>query len=159
MWLAWPQPAARVQVLPRVCRVRRDAVAATVTPSGDRSDAPEPVQPKLPRKQKKRNRKSSHPQGAFARAKAAERGTRIQRQRHQKLERMLADLPAQCDIGVEKGSVIAGIGRKKSGPSFFCECQGRLAGVLQVVHLCGQSSVALVGKNVPTISLPKDWTA
>jgi len=43
-------------------------------------------------------------QGAFARAKAAERGTRIERQRHQKLERMLAELPRQCDIGKKTGS-------------------------------------------------------
>jgi hypothetical protein len=42
--------------------------------------------------------------GAFARAKAAERGTRIQRQRHQKLDVMLKDLPRQCDTGVKKDS-------------------------------------------------------
>lgn len=36
--------------------------------------------------------------------KAADRGTRIQRQRHQKLERMLKELPRQCDIGAKKSS-------------------------------------------------------
>src|SRR5450631_3480734 len=46
----------------------------------------------------KRGRKRG-PKGGFARAKASERGTRIQRQRHQPLERMLRDLPRQCDSG------------------------------------------------------------
>ena len=40
----------------------------------------------------------------MVRAKAADRGTRIQRQRHQKLERMLKELPRQCDIGTKKSS-------------------------------------------------------
>jgi DDE family transposase/transposase-like protein DUF772 len=42
--------------------------------------------------------------GAFRRAKAADRGTRIQQQRHQKLERMLAELPKGCDLGVKTSS-------------------------------------------------------
>jgi hypothetical protein len=42
--------------------------------------------------------------GGFVRAKAAERGTRIQRQRHQKLERQLKDLPQLCDMGAKKNS-------------------------------------------------------
>lgn len=40
----------------------------------------------------------------FARAKATERGTRIQRQRRQKLSRMLSDLPRQCDMGAKTNS-------------------------------------------------------
>lgn len=40
----------------------------------------------------------------FVKAKAAERGTRIERQRHQKLERMLKELPKQCDIGTKTSS-------------------------------------------------------
>jgi hypothetical protein len=40
----------------------------------------------------------------FAKAKATERGTRIQRQRHQKLSRMLSDLPRQCDMGAKTNS-------------------------------------------------------
>jgi transposase len=40
----------------------------------------------------------------FAKAKAADRGTRIQRQRHQKPERMLKDLPRECDIGTKTNS-------------------------------------------------------
>ena len=43
-------------------------------------------------------------QGGFVRAKAADRGTRIQRQRHQKLERQLKDLPQQCDTGAKKNT-------------------------------------------------------
>lgn len=54
------------------------------------------------RKNKPRQRK--HPKGSFAQAKASERGKRIQRQPHQTLERMLADLPRQCDIGAKKNS-------------------------------------------------------
>ena len=42
--------------------------------------------------------------GRHRRAKAADRGTRIQRQRHQKLEVMLKDLPRQCDMGAKKNS-------------------------------------------------------
>jgi hypothetical protein len=52
-------------------------------------------------KAKSRPKRQKRP---FAKAKAAERGTRIQRQRHQKLERMLADLPRHCDLGVKTGS-------------------------------------------------------
>jgi len=51
----------------------------------------------------KRGRKRG-PKPGFTRAKASERGTRIQRQRHQKLDRMLKDLPRQCDSGAKKNS-------------------------------------------------------
>ncbi len=56
---------------------------------------------------KKRAAKPRQPKrskGAFTKAKAAERGTRIQRQRHQKLDRMLSELPRQCNIGAKKNS-------------------------------------------------------
>lgn len=53
---------------------------------------------------KKKAKKSQRAKGSFARCKAAERGTRIQRQRRQSLETMLRDLPRQCDIGVKKSS-------------------------------------------------------
>jgi hypothetical protein len=43
-------------------------------------------------------------QGGFVRAKAADRGTRIQRQRHQKLERQLKELPQRCDMGAKMNS-------------------------------------------------------
>jgi hypothetical protein len=55
-------------------------------------------------KRRSRKKKAKRPKHAFSRAKSAERGTRIQRQRHQKLETMLADLPTQCDIGVKTNS-------------------------------------------------------
>jgi hypothetical protein len=42
--------------------------------------------------------------GRHKRAKAADRGTRMQRQRHQKLEVMLKGLPRQCDMGAKKNS-------------------------------------------------------
>ena len=53
---------------------------------------------------KGKGRRRKNPSGSFARAKAADRGTRIQRQRHQKLERMLKELPRQCDVGAKKNS-------------------------------------------------------
>lgn len=59
------------------------------------------------RKAKKRRSKPGRPKGSkggFLKVKAAERGTRIQRQRHQKLERMLKDLPRQCDMGAKTNS-------------------------------------------------------
>ena len=42
--------------------------------------------------------------GAHTRKKASERGTRIERQRRQKLEVMVNDLPSACDIGAKKNS-------------------------------------------------------
>lgn len=44
------------------------------------------------------------PRGSVVRARASERGNRIQRQPHQQLDAMLADLPRHCDIGVKKNS-------------------------------------------------------
>lgn len=58
-------------------------------------------------KEKKRRAKPGRPKGtkgALARAKASERGTRIERQHHQELPAMLAELPRQCDIGTKKNS-------------------------------------------------------
>lgn len=57
-----------------------------------------------PAERKQKRPKQKRPKGSFPRAKAAERGTRIQRQRHQPLDRMLADLPSRCDLGVKTGS-------------------------------------------------------
>lgn len=68
-------------------------------------------QAKQAKKAKKKDQKQLSKRGrakgsksVFAQAKAADRGTRIQRQRHQKLECMLKDLPRQCDIGAKKNS-------------------------------------------------------
>jgi hypothetical protein len=55
-------------------------------------------------KKKKKPGRPKKPKGSHARAKASERGTRIQRQRGQKLETMLRDLPKNCDIGAKKNS-------------------------------------------------------
>lgn len=55
-------------------------------------------------KKKKKVRKPKRAKGSFAKAKASERGTRVERQRKQKLPQMLNDLPRQCDIGVKKTS-------------------------------------------------------
>ena len=64
-----------------------------------------PVRERFPeRPKKKRSTKPARPKGAHARAKAGERGTRIQRQRHQKLAQMLAGLPSECDIGAKTNS-------------------------------------------------------
>jgi len=42
--------------------------------------------------------------GSFDKKKAAERGPRIERQRQQKIEQMLSELPTQCDIGTKINS-------------------------------------------------------
>jgi len=83
--------------------IARDSTAIPV-----RERFPETAAQKKQKQKKKRTgkkRKSGRPHGRpFARAKASERGTRIQRQRHQKLDVMLADLPRQCDLGVKTNS-------------------------------------------------------
>lgn len=56
------------------------------------------------KKQGGRSGRKKGSKGGFVRAKAAERGTRIQRQRHQKLDRQLKDLPQQCDMGAKKNA-------------------------------------------------------
>lgn len=56
------------------------------------------------RKKKGKAGRPKGPRGKHARAKASERGTRIQKQRRQKLETMLRDLPRQCDIGTKTSS-------------------------------------------------------
>jgi hypothetical protein len=68
-----------------------------------------PVRERFPETARQKQRatrkpKLKHPKGAFRKAKAAERGTRIQRQRQQKLQHMLSDLPRHCDIGAKKNS-------------------------------------------------------
>lgn len=65
-----------------------------------------PAQQKELRLKRKREKPKGrrHPKGSLARAKPSERGTRLQRQRHQKLDHMVAQLPRQCDIGVKTNS-------------------------------------------------------
>lgn len=83
---------------------------STAIPARERF--PETVKQKMAkRREAKRKKKQAVKAGGrkrakhvFAKAKASERGTRIQRQRHQKLECMLKDLPRQCDSGVKTNS-------------------------------------------------------
>jgi hypothetical protein len=59
------------------------------------------------RKKKKQEKQTLRRQGVkrhFAKAKATDRGTRVHRQRGQKLDRMIKDLPHQCDIGTKTSS-------------------------------------------------------
>jgi hypothetical protein len=83
--------------------IARDSTAIPV-----RERFPETAKQKASKqKAKKRGGKPGRAKGSrggFIKAKAAERGTRIQRQRHQKLDRMLHDLPKACDMGTKKNS-------------------------------------------------------
>ena len=56
------------------------------------------------RKKKGQRARAKGARGPLPKAKASERGTRIQRQTLQSLDRMLADLPTGCDIGTKKNS-------------------------------------------------------
>jgi len=56
------------------------------------------------RKAAKAKQRRGKSKGPHAKAKPSERGTRLQRQPHQTLEAMLADLPRRCDIGMKKNS-------------------------------------------------------
>lgn len=72
-----------------------------------RERVPEALMEEKRAKQKKagkRKKRRGRPKGANVRAKASERGKRIERQPHQTLEKMLAELPTQCDIGRKKNS-------------------------------------------------------
>lgn len=55
-------------------------------------------------RQTKAKPKRKHTKGSFARAKATERGPRIQRQRLESLDQMLTGLPRHCDIGAKVNS-------------------------------------------------------
>lgn len=78
-----------------------------------RESVPEPLRQEKKAKKEKKNKerkraakqgKRKRAKGAFAKAKATERGPRITRQRHQKLDQMIKDLPRQCDIGAKTNS-------------------------------------------------------
>jgi Transposase DDE domain/Transposase domain (DUF772) len=86
--------------------IARDSTAILV-----RERFPETAQQKAEAKRVKKAKKKGSKPGArkgakhvFAKAKATERGTRIQQQRKQKLVRMLKELPRQCDIGTKTSS-------------------------------------------------------
>src|ERR1700676_1940965 len=79
---------------------------STAIPARERF--PETTQQKKQKKKAKQRAakqcKRTRSKGSFGKAKAAPCGTRIQRQRHQKLAGMLSELPRQCDIGAKKNS-------------------------------------------------------
>ncbi len=79
--------------------IARDSTAIPV-----RERYPETEKQKAARATRNKRGRKRRPKGSFGRAKASERGTRIQRQRHQKLDRMLKDLPRQCDMGIKKNT-------------------------------------------------------
>ena len=79
-----------------VGHIARDSTAIEA-----RERVPEAV---LEQKRAAKAKKPKRKKGSMPKAKASERGTRIQCQRHQKLEEMLAGLPRQCDIGAKKNS-------------------------------------------------------
>lgn len=92
---------AATQAQRLVGHIARDSTAIAA-----RERFPESAEQKAKTRAKKsaQKAKSTRHKGSFEQAKATERGTRIQRQRHQKLERILADLPRGCDIGAKKNS-------------------------------------------------------
>jgi len=77
---------------------------STAIPARERVPEALMEQKRAAQKKKARRGKPKHPNGAFSRAKARERGTRMKQQRQQKLFTMLANLPQQCDIGAKKNS-------------------------------------------------------
>ena len=86
--------AAVIELTQRDRLVGHIARDSTAIPARERFDEAAPAK-------RRKRAKSKRKKGAFSRVKASERGTRIQRQRRQPLEAMLADLPAHCDIGVK----------------------------------------------------------
>ena len=62
--------------------------------------------PETKAKSKKKDKaaKGKRRKGKMTRSKASERGTRVQKQRRQKLETMIEDLPKGCDIGTKVSS-------------------------------------------------------
>lgn len=79
--------------------IARDSTAIPV-----RERFPETAKQKAAKRTVNKRGRRKGPRGGFVQAKAAERGTRMQRQRHQKLDRMLSDLPRDCDSGAKTNS-------------------------------------------------------
>jgi hypothetical protein len=78
--------------------IARDSTAIAV-----RERFPETARQKAAKRRAKKAKKAGK-KPRFVKAKAADRGTRIERQRHQTLDRMLRELPSQCDLGGKKNS-------------------------------------------------------
>jgi Transposase DDE domain/Transposase domain (DUF772) len=77
---------------------------STAIPARERIPEPVMERKRAQKRAARAGKKSKRPKGSFAKAKASQRGKRIQRQPHQTLPAMLADLPQQCDIGAKKNS-------------------------------------------------------
>lgn len=87
---------AHTQANRLVGHIARDSTAIEA-----REHVPEAI---LAQKRQSQAPQPKRKKGSMPKAKAAERGTRIQRQRHQPLDAMLADLPRACDIGAKTNS-------------------------------------------------------
>ena len=87
-----------------VGHIARDSTAIDARERVAESLLKQKRQAKAQNPKRKPKRKTPRQKGSMPKAKAAERGTRIQCQRHQNLDAMLADLPRQCDIGAKKNS-------------------------------------------------------
>jgi hypothetical protein len=96
--------AAVIEATQRERLVGHIARDSTAIPARERFPQPAAGQPAQKKKPKLKRGKAGRPKGPSRRAKASQRGTRIQRQRHQKLEDMIAGLPRGCDIGAKKNS-------------------------------------------------------
>lgn len=85
------------RVIGHICR------DSTAIPARERF--PETAKQKAEKKRAKKKAAQNNPgKPQYRKVKACDRGTRIQRQRRQKLERMLRELPQQCDIGTKLSS-------------------------------------------------------
>jgi len=85
-------------------QARQKHRAKAKTKARIKTKAKREAKPKSKRQTKPRKVKRNHPQGAFARAKATERGPRMRRQRLQPLPQMLTDLSRHCDMGAKTNS-------------------------------------------------------
>ena len=60
--------------------------------------------PQKNKTEKKKQKKKTGPKGPHKRAKACERGKRLERQRYMNLKQMIEDLPTACDWGAKRNS-------------------------------------------------------
>jgi hypothetical protein len=98
--------AAVIEATQRPRLIGHIARDSTAIPARERVPEALMEQKRAAQKEKKKAKRGNpkRPKGAFRRAKARERGTRLKQQREQKLSTMLANLPQQCDIGAKKNS-------------------------------------------------------
>ena len=98
--------AAVIEATQRPRLIGHIARDSTAIPARERVPEALMEQKRVAQEEKKKGKrgKPKRPKGAFRRAKARERGTRLKQQRAQKLPAMLANLPQACDIGAKKNS-------------------------------------------------------